>query len=271
MNVVTPIEASNSLADLAARIVAEHRAVSTALTDSVRHAIAAGALLLEAKAQPQLKHGQWLPWLREHCTMSERTAQLYMRVAKNREEIEKQIRNGVADLSLNEAAALLMLSSDARKLMAFFQSSAGKSAEEIIQIALDQRVALLGVIDDPGYRVFAHCAPEGEREWLLFILFLSVEWSWYPDNAAAHVEYLSQTQFMDPDEWLGEEGEKFRRHSFYTQVKVGDEFKQNWAAFKERHRERTQAEIIAETDALYKERGPAPAAGLRRTKGRKRA
>jgi hypothetical protein len=34
--------------------------------------------------------------------MSERTAQLYMRCAKSRETIEKQIRNGVADLSLNE-------------------------------------------------------------------------------------------------------------------------------------------------------------------------
>ena len=78
-----------------------------ALKDSVRHAIEAGSLLLEAKEQ--LKHGQWLPWLRDHCIMSERTAQLYMRCAKSRETIEKQIRNGVADLSLNEAAAMLAL------------------------------------------------------------------------------------------------------------------------------------------------------------------
>jgi hypothetical protein len=35
------------------------RAVSIALKDSVRHAIAAGELLIEAKGQ--LKHGQWLP------------------------------------------------------------------------------------------------------------------------------------------------------------------------------------------------------------------
>ena len=45
----------------------------------MRHAIEAGALLLEAKEQ--LKHGQWLPWLKDHCTISERTAQLYMRTA----------------------------------------------------------------------------------------------------------------------------------------------------------------------------------------------
>jgi hypothetical protein len=86
--------------------------VSAALRDSVRHAIAAGELLIEAKEQ--LAHGRWLPWLRDQCTISERTAQLYMRVVKNRAEIEAQIRNGVADLSLNEVAALLMLSSDVR-------------------------------------------------------------------------------------------------------------------------------------------------------------
>lgn len=88
---------SNSLTNLAVRIVAEHQAVSTALKDSVRHAITAGELLIEAKAQ--VPRGQWLPWLRDHCTLSERTAQLYMRVAKNRERIEDQIRNDVADLS----------------------------------------------------------------------------------------------------------------------------------------------------------------------------
>ena len=56
-----PSAGDNSLPDLAARIKAEHEAVSTALKESVAHAIAAGELLIEAKAQ--LGHGQWLPWL----------------------------------------------------------------------------------------------------------------------------------------------------------------------------------------------------------------
>ena len=153
-------------------------------------------MLLEAK--DQLKHGTWLPWLRDHCTLSERTAQLYMRCAKNWEEIEKQIRSGVADLSLNEATALLMLSSDVQKLVDFAQCTNGLNAEQIVKAALDQRVALMGVITDQDYRVFAHCAEAGEREWHLFILFLSKVWGWYPDGAAAHVEYLSRKQFMDP-------------------------------------------------------------------------
>jgi Protein of unknown function (DUF3102) len=106
------VDGSNYLVDLAARIRVEHEATATALKRSVEHAMAAGDLLIEAKAQ--LKHGQWLPWLTEHCALSERTAQLYMRTAKHRATIEGQIRNGVADLSLNEAAALLMLTSDVR-------------------------------------------------------------------------------------------------------------------------------------------------------------
>src|SRR5215831_15201763 len=72
---ITKIDASNSLTDLAARIVAAHQAVSTALKDSVQHAITAGELLIEAKDKVG-GHGNWLPWLRDHCTISERTAQL---------------------------------------------------------------------------------------------------------------------------------------------------------------------------------------------------
>jgi Protein of unknown function (DUF3102) len=76
---------SNSLTDLAARINTEHEAASEALRRSLDHAITAGTLLLEAKAQ--LSHGQWLPWLKTHCHVPERTARLYMRLARNRAEI----------------------------------------------------------------------------------------------------------------------------------------------------------------------------------------
>jgi 2-succinyl-5-enolpyruvyl-6-hydroxy-3-cyclohexene-1-carboxylate synthase len=137
---------SNSLVDLAARIKSEHTAVSSALKESLRHAIAAGELLLEAK--DQVPHGQWLPWLQEHCSISERTAQLYMRVAKNRAEIENQIRNDVADLTLNEATALLALSSDVRKLLQFAKEIEGHDPETVIKACLKAGVA---VIQTPFY------------------------------------------------------------------------------------------------------------------------
>ena len=106
----------NYLPELASRIRAEHQATSAALKSSVQHSITPGELLIEAKAL--VKHGRWLPWLAENCGFSERTAQLYMRCARNKAAIEANTQC-VADLTLNEAAALLMLSSDVQKLLAF--------------------------------------------------------------------------------------------------------------------------------------------------------
>jgi hypothetical protein len=75
----TTTEGSNSLADLAARILAEHEACTAAEKRGLHHAVAAGKMLIEAKAA--LKHGEWLPWLRDHCHISERKAQRYMAIA----------------------------------------------------------------------------------------------------------------------------------------------------------------------------------------------
>jgi hypothetical protein len=140
------IALSNSLTDLAARIKAEHEAIKVSLRESVQHAFAAGELLIEAKKQ--LKHGQWLPWLRDRCTISERTAQLYMRCAKSRAEIEKSAM-GVADLTLTEAAAMLMMSSNVKKLFEYIKKVEHLSdPEEIMQVALDSGVATFaGTID----------------------------------------------------------------------------------------------------------------------------
>jgi hypothetical protein len=93
---VGDLSLSNSLVDLAARINAEHETVTKFMKQSLEGAIRAGKLLIEAKAQ--LKYGQWLPWLREHCQVPERTVQLYMRLARHAPEI----RN-VADLTVRGA------------------------------------------------------------------------------------------------------------------------------------------------------------------------
>jgi hypothetical protein len=92
------------LASLAAGIQAEHQATAASLRRGLEHAVAAGELLVEAKAL--LRHGEWLAWLQDHCALSDRTARLYMRLARNRSEIEQQIGN-VADLSVRGAVALI--------------------------------------------------------------------------------------------------------------------------------------------------------------------
>jgi hypothetical protein len=95
---------SNSLAILAARIQKEHSACACAVRRGVTHAMRAGELLLKAKTQikEQYGHGHWLPWLKKHCAIPERTANLYMRLAKSKSEI-----GNVADLTVRKAITLL--------------------------------------------------------------------------------------------------------------------------------------------------------------------
>jgi len=52
-----------------------------------------GIMLIEAKAQST--HGQWLPWIKENLTMSEDTAQLYMRFAKANTEPVRHLADGI--------------------------------------------------------------------------------------------------------------------------------------------------------------------------------
>src|SRR6516165_10943539 len=99
---MTDIDRSNSLTDLAHRIKAEHEAAESAQRKTLLHAIACGRLLIEAKDSPQIKHGQWLPWLEQHCRIPERTAQHYMRLAKHESEIRS-----VADLGQRAAIAAI--------------------------------------------------------------------------------------------------------------------------------------------------------------------
>jgi hypothetical protein len=67
---------------LASRIQEEHQASTVAARRSLSHAIRCGELLLEAKAQ--IKHGQWLPWLKKQCAIPPGTAQLLYAFGESR-------------------------------------------------------------------------------------------------------------------------------------------------------------------------------------------
>jgi hypothetical protein len=86
----------DALSDLAARIKAAHEKAKSGLAA----AMDAGDLLVEAKER--MDRGQWVPWLMDHCDISERTAQRYMRLARNR-AIMLPKNDTVADLSINKA------------------------------------------------------------------------------------------------------------------------------------------------------------------------
>ena len=73
---------------LAAEIRTQHDAVRRAAETATEHAIRCGLLLIEARAG--LAHGQWLPWVKTHCALSERTAQTYMRLARKYGELDNE-------------------------------------------------------------------------------------------------------------------------------------------------------------------------------------
>lgn len=89
-----------TMSDLAGKINVEHRAVEDAATSAVEHAIRCGEYLIEAKAEAG--HGNWLSWFEaQGFDFSIEMAKRYMRVARNRGELENRPR--MTDLSLNGA------------------------------------------------------------------------------------------------------------------------------------------------------------------------
>jgi hypothetical protein len=245
----------NRLPELAAQIRVEHEATAVALRRSVEHGIAAGDLLSEAKAL--VKHGQWLPWLAEHCSMSERTAQLYMRLAKQRDAITANTQP-IADLTLNEAAALLMLSSDVRKLLTMHKTMDGMSGEELVQFCIANDVALYR---DDTYDPNHGKTQEQMLEWHLFMVFLTHH-GYHPEGACAHVEWVLQRSYITVGEWLNDD--RWRRSQGMSSIPQF--WKETCLAFIEQNRGRTIDEVIAELQQIALDRGPPKPAKLKRSR-----
>lgn len=101
-----PVLIDPTLDALAAEINAAHSEAQAFSSQAVERAHDAGIRLTQAKAQ--VEHGQWLPWLAEHCPdVAVRTAQAYMRLAQDWPKLESEIRNGVAHLPFRQAIKLL--------------------------------------------------------------------------------------------------------------------------------------------------------------------
>jgi hypothetical protein len=179
------IAASNSLADLAARIRVEHEAASVALKNGLRHAIAAGGLLIEAKAQ--LKHGQWLPWLTEYCSISERSAQGYMRVARELGALDEAKAQRIADLSFRDALRSLAVTSSVVKDLPpatfdralqkiddhdhaeTFRQAVGRARVEDRRAQHEQSLESRAMLPPPRGRRVRVAYNKAKRQWLLAI------------------------------------------------------------------------------------------------------
>jgi hypothetical protein len=89
----------NGFAFLAERINFEHDQYENSQREAIVHAIAAGEALIEAKEH--VGHGKWLRWVDDHLDFSERTAQYYMRIARNPQRVADlgSVRQALAELA----------------------------------------------------------------------------------------------------------------------------------------------------------------------------
>src|SRR5687767_3261346 len=95
------VTAASALDALAAQINEAHSACERSNRESVMHALRAGALLIEAKSQ--VKHGEWLPWVRANFAGSVRLAQIYMRLAREPEHAQCVAHFGLAGAAVHFA------------------------------------------------------------------------------------------------------------------------------------------------------------------------
>lgn len=101
MNIAPLSVQPSDLPDIAQRINQAVDFAQQSAHSAVEHAIKAGRLLIEAKTQ--VEHGAWEDWLRSNCTVAPRTAQAYMRLAKQYPSLDDAKAQRVADLPLREA------------------------------------------------------------------------------------------------------------------------------------------------------------------------
>lgn len=105
-------------------------AVTTELLDAKRRGgeaiLTIGRCLMEAKEM--LPHGEWLPWLNERVELSERTAQKFMKLAR-----EWSNPNTLADLGASKALMLLALPPEEREAFAEDHNVIDMSARQLEQ------------------------------------------------------------------------------------------------------------------------------------------
>ena len=96
------LHSTPALSTIAVEIRREVEAAEASYQDALGHALRVGELLIEAKGEVQ--HGQWLPWLEANFPGSIRSAQCYMRLARNRDEYATVAHLGIKG-ALKELAA----------------------------------------------------------------------------------------------------------------------------------------------------------------------
>jgi hypothetical protein len=134
------------LVSLAERINAEHAAAVGCANKAIEHARQCGELLIETKAQ--VGHGEWLPWLADHCEVSQRQAWAYMQVAEGWDELTAKLEPG-SNLSIKGALRLLSPPEEAAAAVGRCQESL-ESVADVPAGGCNQRGPRLAVVPIGG-------------------------------------------------------------------------------------------------------------------------
>jgi hypothetical protein len=176
-------EASNNrLVALAADIRDAHAGAEASALAHATRALDAGRALIEAKSL--VRHGRWLPWLKEYCHLSERTAQLYMRLAEL--DVPPAI---IAHLGMNKAA------------------QTGLPAGWVIPARF--RAEAPNTLRAPDH--LAGYSEAVQREWLLFAQFI---------RSPGHVEWCMRQGWESPDAWLADAAYRHRNRMRVSRPRV---------------------------------------------------
>ena len=165
----TTKELGTNLPTLASQINAEHEACEKSARSAIGHAMRAGELLIEAKAQ--VEHGQWLPWLKDNFAGSARTAQAYTRVARNRSELESYTQTS-AHLSIDAAVRMLASSKpDTEPNESFDDQPPVNWRMELLSAtgwALSYSESVLGYKPGLFWMVVASITPASDDQWATY-------------------------------------------------------------------------------------------------------
>jgi Protein of unknown function (DUF3102) len=97
-----------TLSDLGARIKSGHSSLIGLGRRYVEHAISIGEDLIQA--QVLVGHGNFLKWVKDNCGFTDKTAERYMKFAKNKTKLmamEKVKFETISNLTLNAAERLI--------------------------------------------------------------------------------------------------------------------------------------------------------------------
>ena len=138
------------------RLEAEHALALSAAQTALRHAMQAGRLLLEVKNK--LPHGEFLPWIEKNLTFSDRTARVYMQVARNDRFLKMQQRDN-STLTIDEAIEIIaekerpkVVEAPTDRSRSVFDRSQSENYE-LCQIWPDQLFKYAIMLDVAGYDV----------------------------------------------------------------------------------------------------------------------